>query len=465
MGTDVDYNQYKDTNRVSLADMLDARERRAVIQQRLIATYKCPVISFTLNIPGNIKMFPLARRAFNEGLLLINRQLKRYKAEVLHFEEVLENTGCEGFFAVDFDAAKLKACMQIIEDTLAIGRVFDIDIIDTDGTKLDRSSPRNCLICDKDARICARSSAHATEEVFRAAVKIMEDYFNNAFAEYMAALASKALLYEVATSPKPGLVDRANNGSHNDMDFLTFIDSSTALTSYFRLLTLRSITSRSRADSASDDAWLFAQLRYLGMEAEDTMLSATGGVNTHKGLIFSMGVICAAAGVAYGSGLPLTLDSVLSMSADISRAALTDLSYVTTKNAASHGEKIFAEHGVTGIRGEAASGFINVRRHGLPVLRELIEQHGCSINDAGAMTLLNLLAEVTDTNLINRCGIAFQNEVHTEIKKLLAENKSPDDLLKKIKPLDDLFIIKNASPGGCADLLAVTYMLYFSGWK
>ena len=106
----------------------------------------------------------------------------------------------------------------------------------------------------------------------------------------MARTALKSLLYEVSVTPKPGLVDRDNPGAHGDMDYYSFIDSAAALAPYF---------SRCAAlgrDSLCEPGEVLTRLRPLGLEAEEAMKQATGGANTHKGLIFSLGILCAAAG-------------------------------------------------------------------------------------------------------------------------------------------------------------------------
>lgn len=99
-----------------------------------------------------------------------------------------------------------------------------------------------------------------------------------------------SLLLEVSSSPKPGLVDRFNCGAHRDMDFFTFMESSAALSGYFVKCAL--LGTEFQGDHPKE---LFRRLRPVGIAAERTMFQATGGVNTHKGLVFSLGILCAAA--------------------------------------------------------------------------------------------------------------------------------------------------------------------------
>ena len=117
-------------------------------------------------------------------------------------------------------------------------------------------------------------------------------------AAFVAQQATRSLLYEVSITPKPGLVDRIDSGAHTDMDFFTYLDSSVALTEYFRLAYLES-----RVHSHLPAPELFSHLRELGLQAEQQMYEATGGVNTHKGSIFTLGLLCGGLGCLAGRGI------------------------------------------------------------------------------------------------------------------------------------------------------------------
>ena len=123
-----------------------------------------------------------------------------------------------------------------------------------------------------------------TQAVLAAAIR-------EADSKTIARLACQALLYEVATTPKPGLVDRANSGSHRDMDFFTFQASAAALWPYFARCAEIGMDTHSLPPEET-----FSRLRTPGKLAEGDMLRATAGVNTHKGAIFSMGILCGALG-------------------------------------------------------------------------------------------------------------------------------------------------------------------------
>jgi len=313
---------------------------------------------------------------------------------------------------------------------------------------------RECLVCDKPGAGCARSRAHPLDEIQRRTRSIIEDYFQQKDAQFIAKNAVRALLYELSVTPKPGLVDRWDNGAHSDMDFFTYIDSTSALTVYFHEMAAAGLANRSIPPEN-----LLARLRCRGITAEEEMFAATGGVNTHKGLIFSLGTICAALGY-HGSPFPCS-DTVLQTAAQIAASALhNDLGGMTSQNAVTHGEVIFAKYGVSGIRGEAAAAFPSVRLWGLPILQKAIA-NGNSYNDAGVETLLHLVAHVTDTNIISRSNPDVLKTLQINLQTFLDTQPDNAAMLDYAARLNDQFIKDNISPGGCADLLAITYMLHF----
>ena len=270
---------------VSLVQMLDARERRVQHQQELLAQYHKPLICFTMNICGPIKDSPLIRRGFARGRQLLRQQFLRAKLTPLYQDAVREVTGCEAFYVLDADPLTIKKFTTDIEDATPLGRLFDMDVIRPDGLKVDREElkleGRRCLICGGPAK--AELQEKTTEILTEA--RDAQDIAD------AARLAVRALLYEVTTTPKPGLVDRRNSGSHKDMDVFTFMDSAAALYPYFEDCAR---TGRETAEQPAPET--FAALRPLGCEAEGEMLDATGGVNTHKGAVFSVGIVCAALG-------------------------------------------------------------------------------------------------------------------------------------------------------------------------
>ena len=419
-------------------DILEARDRRVQKQQELLQKHGKTLVSFTMNIAGPVKVSRPIEAAFRTGDLLIREQLS-----IIEQVETSAKTGFEKFYVVEQGPKATKEICLHMETLVPFGRLFDLDVLTPDNQKISRSDlglpPQKCLLCEKDAVICGSSRAHSVPELQNATGKLLR----SAIPEYISRLAVKSLITEVEPTPQPGLVDRNNSGSHQDMDIQAFYRSASALKSYFYSCA---------GTQAESPKALFAALRPLGMEAEQDMLAATGGVNTHKGAIFSMGILCAAAAQCF----PDTAD-ILNYCAQMTEGLIAqDFGSITQPKTA--GERLYVEHGITGIRGQAEQGFPAILQVGLPILQEGLRR-GLSINDAGCAVLLHLLAVTDDTNMISRSDLATLREIQSRLQAMLADDPYPD--LQTIFKLDEEFIQKNLSPGGSADLLALTYFLYF----
>lgn len=433
---------------VQVSDILLARDARVEMQNHFLKKYHLPLVSFTMNIPGSIKTDDAIERAFQIGIRRILMQIDRRGGCVADTYQKIEFTGCEQMWAVDrISGEEMKKAMMQIEDQDALGRLFDIDVIDVNGGKLSREAwktERGCLICGKPVRACARNRSHAAEELFARVHEIIDDYFDRQDVEWIAECAQRALLTEAAVTPKPGLVDRENSGAHRDMDLLTFVDSACALRPYFR-----SCAEIGRRERMLDPEQIFKHLRYQGVLAEEKMYAATGGVNTHKGAIFSLGILCCAAAMSDG-------DEILNRAADIAQESLEDLKTIGARGTVTAGEQQFLECGLAGARGEAAAGFPSVRNIALPTLEWALSA-GRTINDAALEALVALMANVEDSNIIKRGGFETARWVRTEMGRLAGDKVDPAAL----RAWNDRFVQLNLSPGGCADLLAVTLFVWF----
>jgi len=150
---------------VGIDEILDCREKRVAIQNKMIKKYNKPVISFTMNIPGPIKINNKIKKAFDIGKNLILENLKENNIKVLEIQELNENTGNELFISVNSLAEKIKNMTVAIEESCELGRLFDIDVIDINFEKLSRKSFRKCLICEEQAQECGRSRKHSVKEL------------------------------------------------------------------------------------------------------------------------------------------------------------------------------------------------------------------------------------------------------------------------------------------------------------
>lgn len=431
----------------TLLEILRSRENRAELQKRLIAAYKTPVVCFTMNIAGPMKTTPLIQRAFDEGINLLKERLEK---NIVYTSTNIAITGCEGFFCVSSDAQQIKKNCAEIEDTHPLGRLFDIDVIDINGQKLSRADVRGCLVCGKKGRECAAGRVHSVEELQAVTNKIITDYFLDKDAFYFGNLVHQSLLEEVYTTPKAGLVDRNNNGSHSDMCIELFEKSAEVLKPYFcRCFKIGVLTQ----DLTTEEA--FETLRKEGIDAEKDMFVATNGVNTHKGAIYLFGVLCGALGRAWkAQNREYEIEEILTLCSDLTKIAVehdfADLDLTTA------GAKAYREYNLLGIRGEVASGFASIKNTGLPVFLKALK-NGFSRNDGGVITLIHLISKVDDTTIYNRGGKQGADFAKESAGKLIESSYFPT--IADAQLLDNEFIARNLSAGGCADLLAVTYFL------
>lgn len=278
------------------------------------------------------------------------------------------------------------------------------------------------------------------------------------FAHYAASLAQRAVLYEVSTTPKPGLVDRDNSGAHKDMDFFTFMASSSVLYRGFYECAIEGLFFEE-----TDSTKLLDRIRIPGLKCERAMFEATNGVNTHKGLIFSMGILCAAAGKLYRRYETKNFN-IEEICEEVKKAAkdltVRDFKGVWDKKVLTHGERLFKEYGCKGIRGEVESGFNTVRKNAVQVLRNWKNNRQLSLNDLFLEILMNLMSESEDTNVIIRGGIESLAYVKSAAKDFLKSGGMGSIKAKeKLNSMNRDFIEKNISPGGSADLLAVAIFL------
>lgn len=267
-------------------------------------------------------------------------------------------------------------------------------------------------------------------------------------------LAYHAMLVEVHLTPKPGLVDLFDNGAHSDMDVRLFERSAEAIKPFIEDFLLAGFKYR---NSSADN--LLSVLRPIGIEAEKAMFQATEGVNTHKGMIFGLGLICGAIGWLKGKNL--TIDS-LYISHVIKRSCVGlvfDELKASNATAQTHGEKLYKQYGLTGARGEAASGLETVIKYSLPAYEDAIDR-GQTTEHALWHILLVLMANNQDTNVVQRGGMHGLRFVQNAAWKLLQKGGSESpELEQELIDLNQQFIDRRLSPGGSADLLAMTWLL------
>ena len=265
--------------------------------------------------------------------------------------------------------------------------------------------------------------------------------------EFLAQAATDALLQEVNLAPKPGLVDPISTGAHKDMTKDTFYKSIEALRPYL----LAYAKAGSRHDGTPLD--LFNELRALGKQAEDAMMATTNHINTHKGANFSFALILGATAHTKGN-IPEALHYCHLMTRHLIEV---DFANLDQKEHLSYGEKLYVEHGITGIRGEAATGY--------PSLAKALDYYQSiehlSKRHRDLLLLLYLMSFVEDGNIIHRGGIDAYKQVQKEAQQLFEEAQTLTEaqLTNRLEDYDNILIERNLSPGGSADLLSLTFFL------
>lgn len=453
--------------RVTVPDMMNAREARAQAQRMLLKRHPgAAVVCLCMNIAGPVKRTDNIERAFAWGTASVRAVLAPY--EKLFDAEIHEKTGPEAMLCLQGDAMEIKRRLCALEDHEALGRLLDIDVIAPNGEKISRTEiglpPRKCLLCENDAPVCARSRAHSVDSLFARANAIIDAHFEEAFVRRTAENAQRALLCEVAVTPKPGLVDRHNSGAHDDMDVFTFIHSACTLCGYFETCARIGLSYRGKDAQACFDA-----LRVPGLLAEADMNRATGGVNTHKGAIFSLGIACASLGMGYGE--PFHAEDVLLRCGEMTRLRMRgELESAKQGQARTFGEQVYQKKGVGGVRAEAAGGFIHVRKTALPRLNGALSA-GLSLNDAALCALVALMAQTEDTNAVRRGGESGAKAMREKAQALdsrmtaaMTAGKAQevlDDFRNELTHWDEALTRQRISPGGCADLLAMALLMRF----
>lgn len=299
-----------------------------------------------------------------------------------------------------------------------------------------------------------------------------------------------ALLGEVYATPKPGLVDRRDTGAHRDMNYETFLASTEAITPYMVRMFAEGMDATVAGHTPEE---VFQAIRGIGLEAERAMYAATDGVNTHKGMIFTMGIVLAAAGILYVSADKtsgqITVDAILDRTRQMTaRGMAEDFRKMLAQPPKTHGERLFRTYGERGIRGQAMEGFPILRDTAVPWLRRFQNigtdaelqrdiaaqatlRHGL-LRDTGSMhaehfenavhvsTLIAIMSVLNDTNVFIRSSYEDMCWLQAESSTILGMGAMfTEEGVRAIEALNMACIEKNISPGGAADILAVAILL------
>jgi triphosphoribosyl-dephospho-CoA synthase len=263
-------------------------------------------------------------------------------------------------------------------------------------------------------------------------------------AELLADLAVRVLVEEAELTPKPALVDRRGGGAHQDMNLEMFRRSAHALRPTFEALA-------TRAHLCAPSRRLREELAAIGRRGEKAMFAVTGGVNTHRGAIWALGLLTAAAAMAPPEASPTDVAALAG------RVAAFPDRYAPPE--ASHGSLAAMRYGVAGARGEARQGFPHVVSVALPALRGA-RRAGRSEELARLDSLVALIAHVDDTCLLHRGGRSALRDAQSGARAVLdAGGTATAAGRRALRSLEAAMLVYNAAPGGSADLLAAALFL------
>ena len=452
-----------------IEELLLAKDRRRDLRMQRLER-GCITLSFNLNIPG----LPKSNDSFHAFFTTCLHELQDYLLShriVTDKETIYCETDAAGDFFLaeivdsDYSAIQIKKLCESFETNHPVGRLLDVDVVDEKGELISSGKAKLCFFCNNAPAIyCMRKQAHdyaaMRMKVELEISKYQESKKKNRICKQLAILATQALLHEVALAPKPGLVDRFDEGSHSDMDFSTFLNSTAALSVSFKKIADFGYTFS--GDNLKD---ALPNLRLIGLEIEADMFAETHGVNTHKGAIFLLGfsIFVSAYLLAKESFTNEGFVSIIqAMNGDLVARELGKKLYLGKET---HGEECFRRFGKKGqgIRGEIQVGMPCVFQKALPVLHQHFDSEKILndklLNKGLTHALLAIISQNDDSNILYRKG----EEVLEELKNRAVacmDKYGTSQFDADYEALIEFCRHKKISPGGSADLLAVSYFMY-----
>jgi holo-ACP synthase / triphosphoribosyl-dephospho-CoA synthase len=449
--------------------ILSARENRASLRAQFTDSGR-DALSLSLNIPGYPKSMPPLPDFFDDVLLECKQFLQAHGIAIDTTQEIRQTDEAGDFYLVPMNHGHppevIKALTETFEAHHPLGRIIDIDITDRQLQPVSSGKLKNCLLCEKPAIVCMREENHTQAELREYLVSGIDAYLagrdRKQLCRQLSALALRAILHEISASPKPGLVGRFEQGAHHDMDYFTFVASTSVLAGYFE--ELAEYGCDFEGDKPRD---ALPDLRAIGLRMEDAMFSATNGVNTQKGLIFLIGLSLFATAHCIARHKAFRADRCREIIASICQDLVRDELIPASGDEKTHGRVCFQRYGSKGggVRKEAQDGLPSVFEQGLPELKSALagvegNPAATQINKALIRTLLRLMTVTNDTNILYRKDLQTLRAVQSMARHVLdAENA--DAGAERYNKLLSYCQQEHVSPGGSADLLAVTVFLYF----
>lgn len=421
------------------AALLEARDaRQGELQRALGQTPAASILMLSTNIPGEDKHRPGLTRLLRGAL-----QRLQEAAEVKVLRSGRDLLGPFQLLSSSLSPAAAKGLAISIEAASPAARILDLDVYRPDGAQIDRASlglpPRPCFVCAEAARECIRLQRHSAAELRNCVDGLLQSLVPGAEGLHPKPLAEKLLrgaLQELELTPKPGLVDRLDQGSHPDLSYAAMRRSAELLPIYFEDLLQRFERKRPLEDCVQ-----------AGVAAESRMFQEIHA-NAHKGFIFLSGLLLLAA--CEGDG------RVPSLRENISRIARHFFAHFESPQSRNAGLR--DRHALGGIRAEAEQGLPAVFEHGWPKYREALEA-GWEPTHAAFYLMAILMQKVEDTTAIHRCGLEGLSRLRKDgakLQRLLEQQGAPEATLSA---LNEEYCRSGLTMGGVADCMALTFAL------
>ncbi len=444
-----------------LDQLLAAKETLFAEKQRLIAHAQKPLISFSLNIPG----WPKKNEIIDKFFFQLLDEIKRF---CLSNRIMLDENSAQisdsavglSFYTVfqsDKDVQTIKTITESFEATHSCGRFIDLDIMDAEGNNISSEKEKGCFYCGKYPAIdCMRKDRHSKVTLSEYQTEKMREYLNRelrkAQADKLTELVTYALLEEASLDPKPGLVSPGSNGSHSDMDYHTFLQSIATLTPVFHSFFTESLV--------NNQVFSIEELRIWGLKAEQKMFAATSGINTHKGAIFLLLIASRAIINLTKNNEKRSFENIQKEIDKFTDVIRTD---IITKYEDTHGNRVNEKYAEIkpGIRQQVIDGLPGVFKAGL---EELVTENFSTKNDAKTQkqtlikSLLKIITTNQDSNVLHRGNPAILKSLQNNAADSLQALEKGD--MEAYYDFCQWTNQQNLSPGGSADLLAVSIFIY-----
>ncbi|MBU1020732.1 MAG: citrate lyase holo-[acyl-carrier protein] synthase [Firmicutes bacterium] len=412
-------------------DILTARETRAHHIEKIMKEHvDKTIIVMKANVPGidkNPKRIIFMCRYFHNVLK------DTFGKRILEYHFIKSLDGDYTYYVVEEAGNMVKEKTILIEEENVLGKLIDLDVYNERAiTRNDiECEMRKCLICENYAHVCVRNKTHAQTEVIGKVNVIINDFLT----EFILAKVIKCIYYELDLYPKFGLVSSRDNGSHTDMSFDTFVQSIFAIKPFIRDFILYGINDL-------DNPLI---LKEIGIRAEKAMFEATNHVNTHKGLIFLLGIFLPVFTKAI-----IHQEDAIAMKKQIKVVANEIIGKyfdnMNLKTNLSHGDKIYLTYGLKGIRGQVLNG--------MNLIFECPSYQDKPSIYVYHEYLLYFMSRLDDTTIIHKNDMETLQEVK-QTAKAIVEKGGYTENRAEVAELSKEYMKRNISPGGSADLLVV----------